>query len=1075
MRIITPLLFLAGVMGAYAQPVETVVQRGHELSVLRVVASRDSSFVITASKDKTARLWEMSRRREVRSFPGHEASVTSLAVSADWNLLLTGSNDKQVKLWRIESGEEIFSTLTTDYITDVAIDPANRFFIYAGYNDTGRGDTAVVRDLNSKKVLAKIPVNPDKGLGTGVRIAISPDGKWLAFGEDNRKVSLYSTQDWTVRHVFQYPEGYCGGCGADMVFTSDSRRIIVAFRHGTVKEYSLNDFAEKRHYLDNLDELSEIALGPDNKLLALASANEIQVLKTSNGAVVSRLPAEEKGKFHGIAFSGNGTLIVASDDNTAIVWRPMQDVKEKPFSGFLNMVDKGGLNYDPNFYWQSHIAKYVRLKNKLLIARDGKSLIKGKFGTRIRQWDMATGRTVMEYSGHKKAVLAYDLSRDGSKLISGGGDGKIILWDANTGDSLRVIQAYREPIFDIQFSSDESKVVSSSWDGTMKIHDLASGKMQSYFNLENASAYCLALHPSDLYTITGRLDNSLQMWENDTRTVVRTFIGHTDVVSSARVSVDQKTLLTGSWDGSVRLWDIGTGLMKRKLVHSKTPVHVAVFDSDEKHIYSAGADRVIRVWDSNSFRQIRSFEGHNAEITSLVFSPDNRMLISHSVDGVTKFWDLASGKEFFEHIHLGDKDWLVKNRDGYFNGTDGARQYIHFVSGSKTYAVDQFFNDFFRPDLLPRIFQSRGGDDLKGVHGRLRNSPPPVLKIAAVPVDETRSEILVRMIDSGSGVSGLTLLHNGKSLALNGKEIKYPSGKGEQSTFKVVVDLVGGTNTFTAVAANKDRVESDPVSVDIFSESGVRHSNCHILAVGINEYRNQKLNLNYAKPDAVSFTEVMKNFAGPLFREVFVHTLYDTDATREKILSKMDELSNEVRPEDVFVLYYAGHGSMVDNKFYFIPTENSRLYDAAGLKKEAIEALVLQEKLKNVKALKQLIIMDACQSGGSVELLAVRGANEEKAIAQLSRSTGIHVLASAGSEQFAAEFSELGHGLFTYVLIRALNGEADGAPRDGKVTIYELKSFIDDQVPEMTRKLKGKPQYPYTFSRGQDFPVVIKP
>jgi uncharacterized caspase-like protein len=118
--------------------------------------------------------------------------------------------------------------------------------------------------------------------------------------------------------------------------------------------------------------------------------------------------------------------------------------------------------------------------------------------------------------------------------------------------------------------------------------------------------------------------------------------------------------------------------------------------------------------------------------------------------------------------------------------------------------------------------------------------------------------------------------------------------------------------------------------------------------------------------------------------------------------------------------------------------------------------------------------MDACQSGGSVELLATRGASEEKAIAQLSRSAGIHVMASAGSEQFATEFAELGHGLFTYVLMRALQGEADGAPKDGKVTIYELKSYIDDQVPEMTRKLKGKPQYPYTFSRGQDFPVVIE-
>ena len=117
--------------------------------------------------------------------------------------------------------------------------------------------------------------------------------------------------------------------------------------------------------------------------------------------------------------------------------------------------------------------------------------------------------------------------------------------------------------------------------------------------------------------------------------------------------------------------------------------------------------------------------------------------------------------------------------------------------------------------------------------------------------------------------------------------------------------------------------------------------------------------------------------------------------------------------------------------------------------------------------------MDACQSGGSVELLAARGAAEEKAIAQLSRSAGIHVMASAGSEQFATEFAELGHGLFTYLLIKALEGDADGAPKDGKVTIYELKSYLDDQVPEMTRKLKGKPQYPYTFSRGQDFPVVI--
>ena len=82
------------------------------------------------------------------------------------------------------------------------------------------------------------------------------------------------------------------------------------------------------------------------------------------------------------------------------------------------------------------------------------------------------------------------------------------------------------------------------------------------------------------------------------------------------------------------------------------------------------------------------------------------------------------------------------------------------------------------------------------------------------------------------------------------------------------------------------------------------------------------------------------------------------------------------------------------------------------------------------------------------------------------------MLAAAGSEQFATEFTELGHGLFTHVLLDALSGKADGAPKDGKVTIYELKSYLDDQVPELSQKYKGVMQFPHTFSRGQDFPIV---
>jgi WD40 repeat protein len=701
--------------------------------------------------------------------------------------------------------------------------------------------------------------------------------------------------------------------------------------------------------------------------------------------------------------------------------------------------------------------------------------LKGKFGTKVKQWDMATGKTVMEFVGHEKAALCYDLSKDGKRLLTGGGDGHIILWDFVTGDTLRVIRSYNEPIFDIHFNSDETQCISTSWEASMKIHDLNTGYYTTYWDLETQSAYNAIFHPNDLYVVSARMDKSIQLWEPETRTAIRNFVGHTDIVSTLLFADEGKILLSASWDGTIRLWDVGTGLMTKKMKGHRGAVYTAIISADGKFIYSGGADRTIRVWEFATGKLVKTIQGHQAEITSLLFSPDNKMLISHSVDGVTKFWDLVSGKEFFEHIHLGENDWMVKNPEGYFNGTDNARKYIHFVSGIRTFSVDQFFSDFYRPDLLPRIFQNRGAaDELKDIQGKLKTSPPPTVKVAVVAAGEGKAELFIRLTDNGAGVENVKIFHNGKSIPVDPSVLKLPAGKGQVTTYKHPINLVGGANIFTATARNRDNVESDPHSAEIFSESASKSSVCHILAVGINTYKNSRLSLNYARPDAESFGQIMDQKGTNLFKSLELHTLYDENATRDQILKKLDDLAQVIHPEDVFIFYYAGHGSMVDNQFYFIPTESSRLYDQLSLSKEAIEATVLQEKFRHISALKQLIVMDACQSGGSVELLATRGASEEKAIAQLSRSAGIHVMASAGSEQFATEFNELGHGLFTYVLIRALQGEADGAPKDGKVTIYELKSFIDDQVPEMTRKLKGKPQYPYTFSRGQDFPVAIE-
>ncbi|HZB11905.1 MAG TPA: WD40 repeat domain-containing protein, partial [Chryseolinea sp.] len=524
-----------------SQALETVVQKGHELAVVAVAISPDSNYVASGGKDKSAKLWEMSTGREVRSFLGHEATVTSLEFTSDAKTLITGSNDKSIRIWDVAKGKEIHAIHTNDFVTDLAIDPLLQFFVVAGYGNSGLGDSITIYDLVSKTVVKKISASPDKGLGSGVDVSISPNGKLLAVGEDNHTINLYRTDDWSLIKTFLPDEGWCGGCGTRVVFGTDNRSLYGASHNGPVRKYDLDSFKVVKTYETKTDDLTGLAISNDGKTLARSTAKEARIWDTSTGDSLTSIEAHDQGEFHEMAFSFNSkSLLITSDDNTVGAWNLVQHKKAITLTGYLNQRTRGGLNYDPNFYWQSAIAKYIRFKNSMLISRDGKTLIKGKFGTKVKQWDIATGKSVMEFVGHKKAVLCYDLSSDGKRLLTGGGDGKIMLWKLDTGDSIQSIQSYREPIFDIHFSADEKSVASSSWDATMKIHNLETGKLQTYFDLQNASAYELIFHPNGLYLFTARLDNTLQMWETDTKKDVRNFIGHTDIISSMQLSADQK-------------------------------------------------------------------------------------------------------------------------------------------------------------------------------------------------------------------------------------------------------------------------------------------------------------------------------------------------------------------------------------------------------------------------------------------------------------------------------------------------------------------------------------------------------
>src|ERR1041385_4213273 len=160
-------------LSASAQSLETVIQKGHELAVVSVATSPDSNYVATGSRDKSAKLWELSTGREVRSFLGHDYSVTALSFANDGKVLVTGSNDLTVRLWDVNTGEEIAKVPMEYRVTSIDIDPTSRYAFVGGYQTEYIGkayawdDSIRIIDLKTKRVIKKLQADPDKGVGYG--------------------------------------------------------------------------------------------------------------------------------------------------------------------------------------------------------------------------------------------------------------------------------------------------------------------------------------------------------------------------------------------------------------------------------------------------------------------------------------------------------------------------------------------------------------------------------------------------------------------------------------------------------------------------------------------------------------------------------------------------------------------------------------------------------------------------------------------------------------------------------------------------------------------------------------------
>jgi len=445
-------------------------------------------------------------------------------------------------------------------------------------------------------------------------------------------------------------------------FSGDSGRFAVADRSNLVSLFETSTGKLLKTFGPYKTDVTAISFHPKGSVLALCLDEndtvreyndrvkkfdkdrpaKLQLIDIESGNIEQTLEAHD-GEITSLDFDSSGqSLVSGCMDGKVRIWKS-HEVKETGTS---------------RFQLEQTILAHVSGVHDVDLSEDGATVASAGEDRIASLWNCETGKSMVQFAGHRSSVLAVDLAPCGKLLATSSRDSSVIVWDLE-GKKVVAWQGHAAAVNDVRFTPDSKHVVTASHDQTLRRWKTEPPGKTVAREMRDVDEVWRADFSPDMSVVALAVENGNVILIDTATGEIRKRLDHKKQAVLALDWLKDGRLVTGGdgfgiWIWSDFLQSEESAEPERKVSLGDLVIWDIATSNDEKRLLVAGSDKTTRIFETETFRETGKLQGHSDVVASARFSGDDQQIITASDDKTVRLWNAKTRKQihcFEDHAH----------------------------------------------------------------------------------------------------------------------------------------------------------------------------------------------------------------------------------------------------------------------------------------------------------------------------------------------------------------------------------------------------------------------------------------